>query len=409
MSGNSRQLAITALAAGLLLSATAAGSEYYVATTGSDSNSGSLTAPFATLAKASSVISAGDTVWVRGGVYYLTTQLLISTSGTSEDKRTRIWAYPGEKPVLDASRYVTTNPAIDATVVLVTGSWMHIKGLEIANARPGKDGDHSYSLLGTRNASNNIFELLELHHGFGTGLFINGGLGGNLILNCDSHDNYDRNGSQGDGQNADGFGVHYQTAGASTVIRGSRAWMNSDDGYDYIHQEVPVLTEGNFAMKNGYGSSGNGNGFKMGSSGTGIRHIIRNNVAWRNKAAGFYANHSSGGNTWENNSSYNNGVQFDMRAATFAADGRTIAIDDITLTGSKVHILRGNVGYPDRNRYMNGVDSAGNSWDATPEGLTAETPDTADDNCTAPREANGSLPVSCKFTTLTHSPQAIRR
>jgi len=43
---------------------------------------------------------------------------------------------------------------------------------------------------------------------------------------------------------------------------------------------------------------------KVGSSKTGIRHTVMNCVAWKNKANGFYANHSSGGNTWYNNTSF---------------------------------------------------------------------------------------------------------
>ena len=62
--------------------------------------------------------------------------------------------------------------------------------------------------------------------------------------------------SQGQGQNADGFGVHYQTAGATTIVRGCRAWWNSDDGYDLINQEVPVTVENSWAMGNGYANYG---------------------------------------------------------------------------------------------------------------------------------------------------------
>ena len=128
------------------------------------------------------------------------------------------------------------------------------------------------------NGSNDIFESLNLHHNSGTGLFIGNGMGGHLVLNCDAHDNYDPNSSQGNGQNADGFGVHYQTAGARTIIRGCRAWWNSDDGYDLINHEVPVTVENSWAMGNGYANygttnppDGNGNGFKMGSSKTGVQ------------------------------------------------------------------------------------------------------------------------------------------
>jgi MYXO-CTERM domain-containing protein len=397
----SRGLALLVFGAAATIAATPAlAAEYYVSPTGSDSAAGSLAAPFATLSKANSTAAAGDTIWVRGGTYTITSQLVLSKSGTSDSNRTKIWAYQGETPVLDASKYVTSNTAADVPVVLVTGNWMHLRGLEIANAKVGASGDHSYTLLRTKNASNNTFELLNLHHGFGSGLFIDTGNGGNLILNCDSHDNYDKNGSQGDGQNGDGFGVHYQTSGPSTVIRGCRAWMNSDDGYDFIYQEVAVTIESSFGFQNGYGSDGNGNGFKIGSSATGVRHIVRNNVAWKNKASGFYANHSSGGNTWYNNSSYNNGTQYNMLAATFESDGRTIATDGITLTGSKVHIMRNNVGFPNKNANMNGVDSAFNTWDLNISETSADFESTSDTGCTGPREADGSMPAACAFLKL---------
>src|SRR5207253_5720245 len=64
----------------------------------------------------------------------------------------------------------------------------------------------------------------------------------------------------------------FRSTGATTIIRGCRAWWNSDDGYDLINQEVPVTVESSWAMGNGYAmygtvnpSQGNGNGFKMGS------------------------------------------------------------------------------------------------------------------------------------------------
>ena len=120
---------------------------------------------------------------------------------------------------------------------------MHFKGLEVANGAVQPSGSHSNDAVRASNTHDNIFELLNIHHNFGPGLFIDGGTGGHLILNCDSHDNYDKNASQGDGQNGDGFGVHYQTTGPSTVFRGNRAWINSDDGYDLISQEVPVTSK----------------------------------------------------------------------------------------------------------------------------------------------------------------------
>jgi len=380
----------------LLSSAGRAGAaEYYVSPTGNDSNAGSLAAPFATLQKGNDVAAAGDTVWLRGGTYQNTKQIKLGKSGQSDSKRIKFWAYPGEIPVLDFSKYVSTNTAVDAPTILVSGSWLHLRGLEIANGAVGASGSHSNDALRSEGASNNVFELLNIHHNFGPGLFISKGSGGNLILNCDAHDNYDKDGSQGDGQNADGFGVHYQTSGPSTIIRGCRAWLNSDDGYDLISQEVPVVIENSWAVSNGYSnggagkpSSGNGNGFKAGSSDTGIRHVLRNDVAWKNRAAGFYANHSSGGNTWLNNTSYMNAVQYNMLASPAGDSGTTIV-----LSGALAHEMRNNIGFPNKNTNMTGVNSMFNTWDLAIVESNADFVSTSDVGFMGARQADGSLPA----------------
>ncbi|MEP6654817.1 MAG: right-handed parallel beta-helix repeat-containing protein [Myxococcales bacterium] len=350
--------------------------------------------PFGSLQKGHDAAAAGDTVWLRGGSYAVSKQVILSKSGQSDSKRIKFWAYQNETPLLDCSTYRSTDTGADVPAISVTGSWLHLKGLEIANVPTGSSGAHSISALRSRGASNNTYELLNIHHSFGPGLFLDGGNGGNLILNCDSHDNYDKNGSQGDGQNGDGFGVHYQMSGPSTIIRGCRAWLNSDDGYDFISQEVPVQVEHSWAIQNGYTnggstspSSGNGNGFKAGSSKTGIRHILQNNLAWKNKEAGFYANHSSGGNTWYNNTAYKNKVQFNMRASPANATDQTIE-----LTGAKRHIMRNNVGFPNANAYMGGVDSMSNTWDLNIT-ESASFVSTDDGGFMGPRQADGSLPI----------------
>jgi hypothetical protein len=383
-----------------------AATEYFVDPAGSDSNPGTMASPFATLQKGNDVAAAGDTVWLRKGTYFSTKQIVLSKSGTSDTNRTKFWAYPQEVPILDCSRYVSTNKAADVPAVLVTGNWVHLRGLEIANGPVGASGDHSISMLRTRNASNNTFELLNIHHGFGPGLFVDTGNGGNLILNCDSHDNYDKDGSQGDGQNGDGFGVHYQTTGPSTIIRGCRAWINSDDGYDLISQEVPVTVENSWAIQNGFANGGsvspadgNGNGFKMGSSQTGIRHIVQNNVAWKNKAAGFYANHSSGGNTWLNNTSFMNGTQYNMLASPAGDSTATII-----LSGALAHKMRNNIGFPDRNTNMGGVDTTFNTWDLNIAQTAADFASTSDTGATGPRQADGSMPAVAFLKLAAGSP-----
>jgi MYXO-CTERM domain-containing protein len=382
--------------------------DYYVATTGSDSNPGTMASPFATLQKGVNVAVAGDTVYIRGGKYAITTPatagagIQFTKSGTSDTNRIRYWAYPGEVPVFDFTNMVISTTGYTHGFV-VTGSWLHFKGLEISYVPMNTFSNNGVAVS---NGGNCIFELLNMHHNSGNGIFIGKGAGGHLVLNCDAHDNYDATSSQGQGQNADGFGVHYQTTGATTIIRGCRAWWNSDDGYDLINQELPVTVENSWAMGNGFAmygtfnpASGNGNGFKMGSSATGVRHLVQNNVAWKNKASGFYANHSSGGNTWYNNTSFMNGTQYNMLASPPNDPNTTI-----TLTGAMAHIMRNNIGFPNKNANMTGVDTMFNTWDLNITPAAADFSSISDPSVTGtgvaiessgalgPRQPDGSMP-----------------
>jgi hypothetical protein len=69
----------------------ASGGNYYVATNGSDSNAGTLAAPFLTLEKARNTIRAlarplpagGVTVWLRGGTFYRTNSLMLTNANDS--------------------------------------------------------------------------------------------------------------------------------------------------------------------------------------------------------------------------------------------------------------------------------------------------------------------------------------
>lgn len=392
---------IVGVAAGLAFGSPgiALAEDYYVATTGSDAGPGTLERPFATLQKGAAVAMPGDTVYIRGGTYRVLTPatsyagISFTRSGTSDTKRIRFWAYPGERPSFDFASLRISSTGYTAGFS-VSGSWLHFKGFEISNVPMNTRSNNGMSVEG---ASNNIFELIDFHHNNGTGLFIGKGGGGHLVLNCDSHDNYDPDSTQGEGQNADGFGLHYQASGAVSTFRGCRAWWNSDDGYDFISQEVPGVIEHSWAFRNGYINSGaarpadgNGTGFKVGSSKTGIRHIVRSNLAWANRASGFYANHSSCGNDWFNNTSYNNGTQFNLLASTWNAAGNRT--DGVVLTGAKAHRMRNNIGFPNRNTYMEGVDTAFNSWDLAITPAVSDFVSVDDTGAMGPRQPDGSLP-----------------
>ncbi|MBN1873661.1 MAG: right-handed parallel beta-helix repeat-containing protein, partial [Anaerolineae bacterium] len=75
---------------------------FFVAPEGDDANPGTFAQPWATANHAAEVLEAGQTVYLRGGVYALPRQVRPAHSGR-EDAWITCRAYPGEQPVLDAS------------------------------------------------------------------------------------------------------------------------------------------------------------------------------------------------------------------------------------------------------------------------------------------------------------------
>jgi|GEM_PF-1585391 len=290
---------------------------FYVSPTGSDSQAGTLDRPFASLQYAHDMAKPGDTIYLRGGVYNLKEGIQLTNDGESGRPIT-VTNYPGEKPILDGSQMTSSEyyGSSGAGGWVLDGSsisWNHISGLEIRGGPMGgiviRDESHY-----------NIIERLDVHdsgrlsqwEGKGVSLF--GPASNNLLQNIDSHDNRDLS-----GDNADGFQI--SVSGAGNVLRGNRAWNNSDDGFDFYNIQngtkgAGVLIDGNWAFHNGYDASGkpegDGNGFKLGgqragSGGESGGHTVINNVAWGNLTNGFDQNAANIDSVLYNNSAYNNG------------------------------------------------------------------------------------------------------
>ncbi len=136
----------TALALGLTaLNSPPAGRYYYVATfpDGSDENPGTFEKPFASLQEAADVAGAGDTVFVRGGLYGVERRIEIQGSG-APDRWLTFTAYPGETPVFDgmASRLdrdaETHGHGYDHDTGLISAferSYVRIAGLHVQRSR----------------------------------------------------------------------------------------------------------------------------------------------------------------------------------------------------------------------------------------------------------------------------------
>jgi hypothetical protein len=382
---------------------------FFVALNGNDTtNAGTIVAPFATIMRAQKTVEAGDTVYVRGGKYSMTqSQIsgrqriwsmahLLNKSG-KEGKRINYWAYPGEKPVFDMSNVKPLNQRVMAFDV--TGSWIHIKGLEVVGTQV-TILTHTQSECFHNEGSHNIYEQLSMHDGQAIGFYLIKG-SDNLILNCDAYCNWDYTSEGGRGGNADGFGCHPQPGSKGNVFRGCRAWFNSDDGYDCIRAAETVTFDHCWAFYNGYSaefkSLGDGNGFKAGGWGL-VKddrvpdsipmHEIRFCLSVRNRANGFYSNHQPGGSYWYNNTAYLNGTNFNMlnRTADITAD----------VPGYN-HVLKNNLSFEPRTYETQWIDTTkcvvlNNSFSIPIKVIKADFQSIDQSQLTASRKADGSLP-----------------
>src|SRR3954452_13979849 len=96
-------LRMTFFCAATFVGVPASAATYYVATTGSDSSTtGSQAAPYATIPKAIGKAVAGDSIFVRGGTYSISSTISIAKAGSAANPYT-LQAFAGEIPVLDFS------------------------------------------------------------------------------------------------------------------------------------------------------------------------------------------------------------------------------------------------------------------------------------------------------------------
>jgi hypothetical protein len=107
------------------------GAAFYVSTTGSDSNPGTISSPWRTIQHASDSVKAGDTVYVRGGVY--NESVNISVSGSAIAGLITFQTYPGEQAIVDGTGLIPSTSGTQGLINIVNQSYISIQGFEIRN------------------------------------------------------------------------------------------------------------------------------------------------------------------------------------------------------------------------------------------------------------------------------------
>ncbi|MBN2215430.1 MAG: right-handed parallel beta-helix repeat-containing protein [Bacteroidales bacterium] len=347
---------------------------YYVALNGNNDYDGSETKPFETIEKAVSVVKAGETIYVRGGTYELLATITIGISGTT-DSMISLHAYHGERAVLDFSGQELggSNRGIK-----LTGSYWHIKGIDITGA-----GDNGMKIEG---GSNNIIENCAFYRNRDSGMQLDNGASNNKVINCDSYYNAD----PADYGDADGFAPKL-SVGSGNHFYGCRAWKNCDDGWDgYLRgaDDVSNSAENCWSFENGYlengtdpGPQANGNGFKMGGSDDKtLRHnfTLKNCLAFKNKVKGFDQNNNKGSMILYNCTGHNN-LTANFRMTQELAAGKVLIVKNCVDLGGSAEIA--TFAQQEKNSWM------------SPFVVTGEDFLSIDDiSAYGPRKEDGSLP-----------------
>lgn len=340
------------------------GATYYVATTGNDNSSGTFDQPWATWQKAFDEAQSGDTIYIRGGEYGIWgNRVAASTVAYAYQKNgtilnpIRIWAYPGENPVLNCD---TISRSVFNGLYLQSCSNWHIKGLTVKNNLQPLDGSiQAYGFQFT-SCSNITIENCIAHDIEGPGFKPRSGTGYMEFINCDSYNNFDPY-TPIPGNNADGFCSYENENTIDFLFRGCRAWNNSDDGFDTWMTLGVVTFESCWSFNNGYWVDGPaGVGFKLGAvTSSQYARILTNCIAFGNKNVGIGRN-SVGFAKMKlfNNTVIGNGYGIDMRCNIgneTAIIRNNISFDNIDPWGREKNFQTDTLVIDDHNSWNDGV------------------------------------------------------
>jgi hypothetical protein len=324
----------------------------YVAPNGTAGAAGTISTP-TTLASAITRVTAGGTIYLRGGTYPNSSTITIApgNNGTSGALK-NITAYPGETPILNFSA-MAEDPANRG--LAVNGNFWHLTGIVVERA-----GDNGIFVGG----SNNIIERTVTRFNRDSGLQLSRIASdtpnsqwpaNNLVVSAESHDNADS-----DGEDADGFASKL-TVGSGNIFRYAVSHNNIDDGWDlYTKTDTgPIgvvtiedsLSYDNGTLSNGgQAGAGDRNGYKLGGEDIAVNHVVRRSIAYHNGKHGFTWNSNPGSMTISNN------VSVDNAERNFSFDGGTSVFRNNTSCRS---------GSGTNDRIVGNSDTSNQFWSGT--------------------------------------------
>ncbi len=383
------------------------GNTYFLATTGNDGNSGTISLPWKTIEFASSQLNPADILYIRGGTHRSSKANTIvnrfyinGMNGTSGNIIT-ISNYPGETVVFNCDDVYVAGTAGDGPVgfKIENSSWFRLKGIRITGLAQNPANINSPCGFIVYDSDDWTIEQLEIDNIQGYGFYVQGtknpgGIGCHrgLVLNCDVHDVGDVYSGWG---GANGFQCTGADLSTDITFRGCRAWRCSDDGFDLYSVDGVFRYENCWAFWNGYQPNvapltmaGDGMGFKLGpndSDMTGsITKILHNCLSFENRRFGFDQNVSGAPTT---QFQVYNCTAYDNKGGNNYFFGGNTSVNQT---------FKNNISYVggvNGSEITSGPNVSNNTWNG---GVTVTAGDFVSLNSTGvdgPRQSDGSLPV----------------
>jgi len=401
--------------------AVASAKTIYVATNGKNSNPGTLYQPFLTIQYAIDQLRAGDTLFIRGGIYSINTYVSITSYSGTATNPICVFAYPddwstGNVPIFDCSAMTAGGAGLWVADV----NYWEFNGITVRNVPQEYSSGRYWPVRGVSTARSKYITYRNcVSHNNGGGGFRTGQE--NTIVyfyNCDVYNCADSL-SPDPGNGSNGFGAIGPVGEPDTskwlevYYHGCRSWNNADGGFSAAYGIKKYVADSCWSFNHGYLQYGAGRGFLPGLlyyEPPDRQYEFRNCIS-ANNTLGFNVN-STGTPFIPNIKFYNN---------TSAYDDIGFAENNVTYKGGTV-VYKNNIAFPHstqigwsppcayaRKYEMNSVTDH-NSWD-TPTGVNIDATDFVSvmiSELSQQRKSNGSLP-DINFAKLISSSDLINK